>query len=89
MAISLVTKQFARSSTLKREKEKTQPKIFFSSPDLLPLSLLPLKRQRKLLEDFAELDKPNLLLFHLIQPTLKKSPNKNSTEEYFSQSEIK
>ena len=62
--------------------------MFFSSSDLLPLSL-PLKRQRKLLEDFAELDKPDSLCFHLIQPTFKKSPNKNSTEEYLSQSENK
>ena len=87
MAIPLVTKQF-EALDIKREKEKTPPKNFFSSSDLLPLSL-PLKRQRKLLENSAELDKPNSLLFHSIQPTLKKSPNNNSTEEYLSQLEIK
>ena len=86
--IPLVTKQSEVLDIKKREK-KLNLKYFLSLRIYSPLSLLPLKRQRKLLEDLAELDKPNSLLFHLIQPTLKKSPNKNSTEEYFSQSEIK
>ena len=59
------------------------PFLTYSSP------FPPTQKTKKVIRGFRRASKPNLLLFHLIQPTLKKSPNKNSTEEYFSQSEIK